>query len=887
MMIVMKAAATEDEIQSVIERIEAAGARAHPSRGEEVTVIGAIGDIEHIARLDLEGAPGVDHAVPILKPYKLASNQLRGGERSVVEVDGRLIGGDHFSMIAGPCTVESRDQLLTTARIVRDAGGSLLRGGAYKPRTSPYAFQGLGQEGLRLLAEAKAETGLPIVTELMDARDLEPILEVADVIQVGARNMQNYPLLAEIGRSGRTALLKRGLSATLEELLMAAEYILKEGNPNVLLCERGIRTFETAYRYTLDLTAVPVLKELSHLPVIVDPSHAAGRRDIVTPLSLAAAAVGADGIIVEIHPDPEQAICDGPQALYADGFAAYVEQVERAAAVAGKALSAVGGCAPRPLERRGPRRRPRGRARRARRAGGARRGGAWLRPGARGARRRARPRRRDGRVRDARGGARGRLGGVRRGARAGAAGDGARRAGGGGPRLRGHGRGLDQARAGGHGRGPPLHRRAPPRGRGDGRGRARPRGALRRRDVVPDAHGADGGGSLRPPLPPARRPRGAPRRDRRRDPRPPDGVGLAPAARARQRPRRPGRGRARGRAPAAHGSELPRRDPRGGRLDGDLARHLPLQRRRARRRHRRHDVAARRGPRCARRPRRRGGGSGERGGARGPPAVARSRPRRWRGARAARRGAQPAGRRGRGRARARARLGQHRRYGALPRGRQHLGLDRAVDRRRRRRAPGGGAHRRARLHGGAAVTFFAPAPGGLRGTLTAPSDKSISHRAALMAAMTSEPVHVINYLDAGDTRSTLRAVESLGALVEERADGMVIRGTGLRAAAQPTGAIDVGNAGTLLRLLPGWLAGQADSVWILDGDESIRRRPVDRIAEALRRVGARRGARRRGGGGGGGAPGWGPAGPPPPPSPCAAPASPAWSTTCPSPRARS
>ena len=342
MMIVMKAAATEDEIQAVIERIEAVGARAHPSRGEAVTVIGAIGDIEHIARLELEGAPGVDHAVPILKPYKLASSQLRIGERTVVEVDGRRIGGDHFSIMAGPCTVESRDQLLTTARIVRDAGASLLRGGAYKPRTSPYAFQGLGQEGLRLLAEAKAETGLPIVTELMDARDLEPVLEVADVIQVGARNMQNYPLLAEIGRSGRPALLKRGLSSTLEELLMAAEYILKEGNPNVLLCERGIRTFETAYRYTLDLTAVPVLKELSHLPVIVDPSHAAGRRDLVLPLSLAAAAAGADGIIVEIHPDPEQAICDGPQALYADKFADYVEHVERAAAVAGKALSAVG-----------------------------------------------------------------------------------------------------------------------------------------------------------------------------------------------------------------------------------------------------------------------------------------------------------------------------------------------------------------------------------------------------------------------------------------------------------------------------------------------------------------------------------------------------------------
>jgi 3-deoxy-7-phosphoheptulonate synthase len=339
MMIVMKPTAGDDQIQAVIDRIEACGARAHPSRGEEVTIIGAIGDREHVARLELEGAPGVAQVVPILKPYKLASNQVRGGERTVIEIDGRPIGGDHFAMIAGPCTVESRDQTLDTARIVRDAGATLFRGGAYKPRTSPYAFQGLGQEGLRLLAEAKAQTGLPVVTELMDARDLEPVLEVADVIQVGARNMQNYPLLAEIGRSGCPALIKRGLSSTLEELLMAAEYVLKEGNPNVMLCERGIRTFETAYRFTLDLTAVPVLKELSHLPVIVDPSHAAGRRDLVLPLSLAAAAAGADGLIVETHPRPEDAICDGPQALRTDIFAAFVEHVERAAAVAGKVLS--------------------------------------------------------------------------------------------------------------------------------------------------------------------------------------------------------------------------------------------------------------------------------------------------------------------------------------------------------------------------------------------------------------------------------------------------------------------------------------------------------------------------------------------------------------------
>jgi 3-deoxy-7-phosphoheptulonate synthase len=340
MMIVMKARADEADIQAVIARIESCGAVAHPSRGEEVTVIGAIGDREHVARLELEGAPGVDKVVPILKPYKLASTQLRGGERTVLEIDGRKVGGEHFALIAGPCTVESRDQTLGTARVVRDAGAAMFRGGAYKPRTSPYAFQGLGEAGLRLLAEAKAETGLPIVTELMDARDLEPVLEVADVIQVGARNMQNYTLLSEIGRSGRPALLKRGLSSTLEELLMAAEYILKEGNPNVMLCERGIRTFETAYRYTLDLTAVPVLKELSHLPVIVDPSHAAGRRDLVQPLSLAAAAAGADGIIVEVHPNPEEAICDGPQALRTETFADYVELVERAAAVAGKVVRA-------------------------------------------------------------------------------------------------------------------------------------------------------------------------------------------------------------------------------------------------------------------------------------------------------------------------------------------------------------------------------------------------------------------------------------------------------------------------------------------------------------------------------------------------------------------
>ena len=340
-MIVMKEGATPEQIDAVIERVESVGARAHTSRGELVTVIGAIGDREHVANLELEGSPGVDHVVPILKPYKLASSQFRKGERTVLDLGGRRVGGPHFMTIAGPCTVESREQLLESAHVVRDAGAQLLRGGAYKPRTSPYSFQGLADAGLRLLQEAKEETGLPVVTEIMDVRDLEAVLEVADVIQLGARNMQNFTLLTELGRAGRPVLIKRGLSATLEELLMAAEYVLKEGNDAVMLCERGIRTFETAYRFTLDLMAIPVLKELSHLPVLVDPSHAAGRRDLVPPISLAAAAAGADGIIVEIHPEPESAICDGPQALPAESFADYLRRLEQAAALGGKELARV------------------------------------------------------------------------------------------------------------------------------------------------------------------------------------------------------------------------------------------------------------------------------------------------------------------------------------------------------------------------------------------------------------------------------------------------------------------------------------------------------------------------------------------------------------------
>ncbi len=341
MMIVMKEGATGDQIDAVVDRVESVGCSAHVSKGELLTVIGAIGDRDRVAALGLEGAPGVDHLVPILKPYKLASAQFRKGERTVIDVDGRKVGGDHFALIAGPCTVESRDQTLEVARVVAEHGASMLRGGAYKPRTSPYSFQGLGAEGLRLLQEAKEETGLPIVTELMDVRDVADVVEVADVIQIGARSMQNYSLLSEAGRTGHPVLLKRGLSSTLEELLMAAEYVLKEGNENVMLCERGIRTFETTYRFTLDLLAIPALRELSHLPVIVDPSHAAGRRDWVQPISLAAAAAGADGIIVEVHNEPEEAICDGPQAIATERFADYAQQLRVVAEIAGKELSTV------------------------------------------------------------------------------------------------------------------------------------------------------------------------------------------------------------------------------------------------------------------------------------------------------------------------------------------------------------------------------------------------------------------------------------------------------------------------------------------------------------------------------------------------------------------
>jgi 3-deoxy-7-phosphoheptulonate synthase len=339
-MIVMTPGAGEAEIAAVRARLETVGVHVLVMPGELTTAIGAIGDPEGVRELGLEGMAGVDRVVPISRPYKLASSELAHHEPTSFAVDGRQVGGERtFCLIAGPCTVESREQTLAVARAVRDAGAAMLRGGAFKPRTSPFAFKGLGVPGLEILAEARAETGLPIVTEFLDTQHADAIAEHADVIQIGARNMQNYALLEVAGKLGKPVLLKRGLSSSLDELLMAADYVLKEGNERVLLCERGIRTFETATRFTLDLSAIPWLKLHSHLPVIVDPSHASGDRRLVEPLSRAAAAVGADGIIVEVHQDPDAALCDGPQALYARDFAAFAERVAAHAALCGRTLS--------------------------------------------------------------------------------------------------------------------------------------------------------------------------------------------------------------------------------------------------------------------------------------------------------------------------------------------------------------------------------------------------------------------------------------------------------------------------------------------------------------------------------------------------------------------
>jgi 3-deoxy-7-phosphoheptulonate synthase len=339
-MIVMTPSATPAQVEAVRDRLATTGVHVVVMPGELTTAIGAIGDPQGVGELGLEGMAGVDRVVPISRPYKLASSELYHEQPTVLDIGGHSVGGgDTFCLIAGPCTVESREQTLGVARAVRAAGAAMLRGGAFKPRTSPFAFKGLGAQGLEILAEARAETGLPVVTELLDSQHAEAVHEHADVVQIGARNMQNYALLEVAGKLGKPVLLKRGLSSSLDELLQAADYILKEGNEAVMLCERGIRTFETATRFTLDLGAVPWLKLHTHLPVIVDPSHAAGDRRLVVPLSRAAAAVGADGIIVEVHEDPDTALCDGPQALYAGQFADYARDVAAHAALLGKRLA--------------------------------------------------------------------------------------------------------------------------------------------------------------------------------------------------------------------------------------------------------------------------------------------------------------------------------------------------------------------------------------------------------------------------------------------------------------------------------------------------------------------------------------------------------------------
>jgi 3-deoxy-7-phosphoheptulonate synthase len=337
LLIVMALGATGDEADHVVARLQEAGVDARVSVGREATVIAATGDRELLATLPLEGYPGVAQVVPILKPYKLVAREV-SADPTVIEVDGRKVGDTWFGLIAGPCSVETREQTMETARAVAAAGATMLRGGAFKPRTSPYTFQGLGVDALELLQEAKAETGLPIVTELMDPRHVEAVLDSADVIQIGARNSQNFLLLAEVGRAHKPVLLKRGLSTSVEELLMAAEYIAKEGNERIILCERGIKTFETSTRFTLDLGAVAVLKHETHLPVIVDPSHAAGRRDLVLPLARAAVAVGADGLIVETHPRPEEALSDGPQQIPTAEFGAFADEVRELVGLMGKEL---------------------------------------------------------------------------------------------------------------------------------------------------------------------------------------------------------------------------------------------------------------------------------------------------------------------------------------------------------------------------------------------------------------------------------------------------------------------------------------------------------------------------------------------------------------------
>ena len=337
MLIVMERDCSAEQIQKVVEKIERMGFKAHPIPGEVRTAIGVTGNSRPVDPAEFESLPGVQEAIRVTKPYKLVSREVKPGD-SLIRVGEVTIGGAGFVIIAGPCAVESEAQTIEVARAVKKGGAHLMRGGAFKPRTSPYSFQGLGLEGLRILAKARKETGLPIVTEAVDDESVGLVEEYADVIQIGARNMQNFQLLKRAGRSARPVFLKRGMSATLDELLMSAEYILSEGNYNVILCERGVRTFADHARNTLDLSVIPAVKKRSHLPIFVDPSHGTGIREKVAPLARAALAVGADGVMLEVHADPDNALSDGPQALLPEMFEALMHELEQMAPLVGRTL---------------------------------------------------------------------------------------------------------------------------------------------------------------------------------------------------------------------------------------------------------------------------------------------------------------------------------------------------------------------------------------------------------------------------------------------------------------------------------------------------------------------------------------------------------------------
>lgn len=337
MIIVLKPGSTQADVDHISDKLHEKGLKVHISAGEERTIIGAIGDERVLQEAALAAYPAVEKILPILKPFKLASRDFHK-EDTLVKVGDEVIGSDDVCVIAGPCSVETRDGLLEVARSVKKSGARLLRGGAFKPRSSPYAFQGLGEEGLKYLAEARDETGLKVVTELMDPRDAELVDRYADVIQIGARNMSNFDLLKEVGKLKKPILLKRGLSSTVKEWLMSAEYVLDEGNMDVILCERGVRTFETDTRNTLDLSSVPLVQSMSHLPIIVDPSHAVGRADLVAPMCMAAVAAGTDGLLIEVHENPEEALCDGPQSLRLDDFASLMKSLKSLAKALGREL---------------------------------------------------------------------------------------------------------------------------------------------------------------------------------------------------------------------------------------------------------------------------------------------------------------------------------------------------------------------------------------------------------------------------------------------------------------------------------------------------------------------------------------------------------------------